>query len=165
MAKMCIEESHEQVESTVQSKRELRKVRCCADIDARSSGSRVKIGLPEKSFIWPFRDNRLDHTRCWIPGVHWPYAYVAGKTSGAPFCCHKEDAGLVSVNILYHDDKFWNCVAAKHARLLEEELFVIMPHVVLKPAFMNGGSPTKHSINVQTMLLLRFPRRIMEGSA
>ncbi|EON65747.1 hypothetical protein W97_04986 [Coniosporium apollinis CBS 100218] len=57
-----------------------------------------------------------------VPGIHWPYAYQAGHTFGAPFTMHIEDYWLLSVNYLYTGEKIWTTVSSENGHLFEQKL-------------------------------------------
>jgi len=101
----------------------LKDVYYCADVDAREPATRAKLGLPNKSPIWPLKGDRLPETKKRIPGIHWPFSYQAGPTFGAPFAIHQEDHRLHSINYLYTGQpKVWVIIAPGHAQRLEEKL-------------------------------------------
>ncbi len=99
----------------------LKHVLYCIDVDAQTPEERQSLGLP-KSPVWPLQGDRLSETRIQIPGIHWPYAYEAYDSFGAPFAMHREDGDLHSINYLYEGAKYWIVVPETHATMLEEEV-------------------------------------------
>ncbi|KAK5947930.1 hypothetical protein OHC33_011035 [Knufia fluminis] len=100
----------------------------CTDHDAKTAYDRHELGLPEHSPIWPLTDNELDRTVKYVPGLHHPFGYKSGACFGAPFALHKEDCGLVSLNVLYFGSKVWTVVAPQHASLVEQQHRSIWAH-------------------------------------
>jgi len=101
----------------------LKDVYYCADIDVREGASRVRLGLPMESPIWPLKGDRLIKTKKRIAGLHWPFVYQAGPAFGAPFAIHREDHRLHSINYLYTGQpKVWVVIPPKHAQHLEDKL-------------------------------------------
>ncbi len=107
-------------EQLLHEKPGLENVRYCFDIDVRTTTARESLGLPN-SPIWPLKGNRLSETKMRIPGIHWPYAYQADDVFEAPFVMHCENEGLLSINYLHEEDKYWVAMPPKHANLLEEK--------------------------------------------
>ena len=114
------EELVDRFEKNIRQSGEMQGVRYCVDLEARTVDERKKMGLPDTSPIWPLQGNLLDKTRYCIPGIHWPFAYKAHSTFGAPFACHKEDGDTMSLNILYMGVKVWITIPPQHERLLED---------------------------------------------
>lgn len=107
-------------EQLLHEKPGLENVRYCFDIDVRTTTARESLGLPN-SPIWPLKGNRLSETKMRIPGIHWLYAYQADDVFEAPFVMHCENEGLLSINYLHEEDKYWVAMPPKHANLLEEK--------------------------------------------
>jgi len=107
-------------EQLLHEKPGLENVRYCFDIDVRTTTARESLGLPNFP-IWPLKGNRLSETKMRIPGIHWPYAYQVDDVFGAPFVMHCEDGGLLSINYLHEEDKYWVTMSSKHVNLLEEK--------------------------------------------
>ncbi|KIW35984.1 uncharacterized protein PV06_11704 [Exophiala oligosperma] len=98
------------------------RMRYCTDIPAQTAGDRRRLGLPKESPIWPVKDNQLERTRDQIPGVHWPYGYIAGEY-GSLFATHIEDGNLVSMNAMYGGSAtLWNVVAPNDGYLIEGQV-------------------------------------------
>jgi [histone H3]-trimethyl-L-lysine9/36 demethylase len=123
-----IDEHIRQFEHRLRRPSELRDVRYCTDIDARTPRQRKKIGLPEESPIWPAKGDQLERTKYIIPGLHRPYGYKSGPEPGAPFVCHIEDCNLPSINALYSSKKIWIVVAPHDATRLETKFQAASHH-------------------------------------
>ncbi|KAK3363990.1 JmjC domain, hydroxylase-domain-containing protein [Lasiosphaeria hispida] len=78
------------------------------DVAAETPSQRTAAYLPQESIIWPLKGNKLDKTRCFIPGLHSPFAYESGAQFGASFSYHREDYGLYSISHLHKGRKLWN---------------------------------------------------------
>lgn len=91
-------------------------------MDAQTEESRLKLGLPAKSPIWPLRGDRLRSTKVRVPGIHWPYCYRSGAEFGASFAAHIEDYYLYSISYLYEGEKIWSGITPEDARILERKL-------------------------------------------
>ena len=96
------------------------------DMDARTPQERARLGLPERSPIWPLKGDRLQDTINRVPGIHWPYTYRSAAF-GASFTNHIEDFRLLSINYLYEGEKIWYAVAQAEAGNLETRLKATNP--------------------------------------
>ncbi|KAL6240394.1 hypothetical protein RBB50_012676 [Rhinocladiella similis] len=98
------------------------RMRYCTDLPARTAEDRRRLGLPRESPIWPVKNNQLERTRDQIPGIHWPYGYIANDY-GSLFAIHVEDGGLVSINAMYGGSAtLWTVVAPRDGYLIENKV-------------------------------------------
>ena len=114
---MCTEEALKKFLGALKGRNGLRDLRYCGNMNIKTAKSRVDLGLPPTSPIYPLKGNKLSRTKVTVPGIHSPYAYEGV----AVFALYREDWDLYSANYLHLGQKFWIVAKPEYATDLENK--------------------------------------------